>query len=312
MWEEEAGVFPVSSMRQRLIAFVLSLAFGLVPVAAMAATAFVQDDHTPLVSKPGVGGKVLRWVDSGVALRVVARQGEWLQVAARRLDPPVSEAWVPAARVGPVPPGADAASLPAEAADADFQLDIAGLPGIAFRARCYILDAGRGRTVVIREETPAAYQIVGDAAACWVSNIGRDGYVQAVLRDADGTVIAGSQGVWPNRAVTLRSVGPWGAAGNFNAPLQFVVFRDLPGNFVPLPPIINPRPVIGMPGGMPVPPIGNPVPPIGNPVPAMGNPVPAFGNSPVPPFRGRSTPAFGNSPVTAFGSAPVTAFKPMQ
>jgi hypothetical protein len=154
---------------------------------------------------------------------------------------------------------------------------------------------------VIREDTPATYQIVGDAAACWVSNIDRDGYVQAVLRDVDGRVIASSQGVWPNRAVTLRSDGPWGTAGNFNEPLQFVVFRDLPGNFVPLPPIINPRPV----NGMPVPPLGNPVPAMGNPVPAMGNPVPAFGSSPTPPFRGRSVPAFGSS-------MPIMAFKPMQ
>jgi hypothetical protein len=261
MWEE-GRVSRLTKMRQRLIALVLSLTFGLVPVAAMAATAFVQEDHTPLVSKPGVGGKVLRWVDSGVPLRVIARQGEWLQVAARRLDPPVSEAWIPAARVGPAAPGTTTATQPAEVGD--FQLEISGLPGVDFRARCYILDAGVGRSVMIRDYTPAAYQFVGNAVACWVSNIDRGGSLQTTLLDADGRVIAGSQAVWSNSAVTLRSDGPWSMAGHFNAPLQSVVFGAMPGtDVVPLPSIIHRPPMIN---GVPASRLPNLVTPSGSPV----------------------------------------------
>jgi hypothetical protein len=292
-------------MRQRAIAFVLSLAFGLVPAAAMAATAFVQDDHTPIVSKPGVGGKVLRWVDSGFALNVVARKGEWLKVEARRLDPPVAEAWIPAARVGPVAPGTESASAADETGDADFRLEVSGPPGVDFRARCYILDAAGGRTVVVRQQTPAVFEIPGDAVACAVANIDNGSFVQTALLDADGAVVASSDSVKADRAVTLRSDGPWGAAGRFDAPLQFVAFRDLRNrhHFVPLPPIIDPSsPVTGNPVpplGNPVPAMGNPVPAMGNPVPAMGNPVPAFSSSPTPPLRGRSTPPLGGTMMPA-------------
>lgn len=297
-------------MRQRLIAFVLSFAFGLVPVAAMAADAFVQENHTPIVSKPGVGGKVLRWVDSGFPLTVVARKGEWLQVDAGRLKPATGEAWIPASRVGPVPPGAAGPALAAEGADADFRLDVGGVPDVAFRARCFILDDGRSRLVVLRDATPAAYQIVGDAVSCRVSNLGNNGYLQTMLSSADGRPIASAPAVISDRSATLRSDGPWGVAGNFDEPLRFALFRNMPdGDDVePLPPIVSPAPPSGNmvpPIGNPVPAIGNPVPAMGNPVPAMANPVPAFGNSPVPPFRGSSRAAFRSSPV-------VMPFRPMQ
>lgn len=221
-------------MRQRLIAFLLTLAAGLLPVAAMAADAFVQENHTPIVSKPGVGGKVLRWADNGFPLTVLGRQGDWLQVEARRLGQ--GGAWIPAARVGPVPPSAAGVPLASQESEADFRLEVGGVPDIAFRARCLIVEAGRGRLIVFRDATPAAFQFSGDAVSCRVSNLDDAGDLQAMLSNAKGKPIVAAPTVARDRSATLRSQGPWGMGGSFDQSLQFVLFRNMPdrNNVVPV------------------------------------------------------------------------------
>jgi len=51
-----------------IVAIVAILSVG---PARAAADVFVLQDGTPLVSKPGIGGKILLWVDTGFPLTVV-------------------------------------------------------------------------------------------------------------------------------------------------------------------------------------------------------------------------------------------------
>ena len=96
--------------RQARIAALFALvATALVHVGAARADGDVTvlQDGTPLVSKPGVGGRILLWVDRGFPLTVVGRQGDWLEVSSAQLK----AVWVPAARVG-VPTAPDSRTPP--------------------------------------------------------------------------------------------------------------------------------------------------------------------------------------------------------
>jgi hypothetical protein len=78
------------------LAFALAGTFAMHPVRA-ASDVFVLQDGTPLVSKPGVGGKILLWVDTGFPLTVVGREGDWFEVSGTRLETGSDTLWVPAA-----------------------------------------------------------------------------------------------------------------------------------------------------------------------------------------------------------------------
>ncbi len=226
---------------------------------------YVQQEGTPIVSKPGVGGKILGWVGTGFPLTVRGREGDWLEVSSSLLTFPSESLWVPAARVGDHLPGAfDIAYAPdgqsVGPGGAFFQLEIGGTPDTRVRANCR---AERGRDDAFRriiDDVPAALEIDGDAVDCVVRKLESDGWVDVVLRGPDGTIVAGASTDARRGAVRVRSDGSWGGAAGFALPARFVLFKD-PSK-------------IDLPSGGPVPPLGNPVPPLGSSVPALGNPVP--------------------------------------
>src|ERR1700752_5381790 len=62
------------SLRIALMLIALLTAMASAPGLPRAAdNVFVQQDRTPLVSKPGVGGKIVAWVDTGFPLTILAQ-----------------------------------------------------------------------------------------------------------------------------------------------------------------------------------------------------------------------------------------------
>src|SRR6185312_16951897 len=101
----ETAAASISERSRRLLRIVVLSIVALVAILAMAparaaADVFVLQDGTPLVSKPGVGGKILLWVDTGFPLTIVGREGDWLKVSSSQLNGGSGPLWVPAARVG--------------------------------------------------------------------------------------------------------------------------------------------------------------------------------------------------------------------
>lgn len=254
--------------------------------AASAAEVYVQQDATPLVSKPGIGGKILTWVDTGFPLVVIGIEGEWLKVSSPKLKLS-ADLWVPLARVGRTVPGQiDIAfhpdAPPPPTFGYGFRLHAEGTPDTRFRARCLIDDGGTDDVVDFVDHVPADVGLGGDAVDCEVRQISPTGRMHVALLRRDGVLIAGTPPIGLHETARLRSGGRWGQAAGLHAPAGAfghtqVVLRRPPSNaFVP-------------PLGNPVPALGNPVPFLGNPVPSLGNPVPALGN-PVPPFVGAPAP----------------------
>jgi hypothetical protein len=267
----------ISERSARPLRFVLLLTFALIGVLATslarAADVFVLQDGTPLVSKPGVGGKILLWVDSGFPLTVVGRQGEWLKVAGARLKAGSDTLWVPAARVGRHLPGTLDITYSQEGPSLapvgeDLLLEVLGDREVRVRARCRISQPGKDDFIDVVDETPLELDVSGPATDCTVRKLGGEGTIDVALRTPDGRPIATAVAFTPHGAVRVRTNGPWGSAFGTLLPTRFVVLRDIPEN--PFPP------------GIPVPPPGNPTPPLGNPTPPLGNPVPPFQQSPMP------------------------------
>jgi hypothetical protein len=261
------------------------LAIGARPVAA--AEVYVQQDATPLVSKPGIGGRILTWVDTGFPLVVIGIEGEWLKVASPRLKLPGPDLWVPLARVGQSVPGQiDIAfrteTPPARAFGTGFRLRAEGTPDTRFRARCLVVNDGSDSFLAFVDHVPADLNLGGDSVDCVISQLSRAGRMHVVLLRGDGATIASTAPIGLHQSARLRSRGRWGQAAGFQGPaggsFEHTVFfrRPLSNGFIP--PIENAVPPLGS----PVPFIGNPVAPLGNPVPAIGNPVPSFARSPLP------------------------------
>jgi hypothetical protein len=249
---------------------VLALILGLFAAGGPARAeddVYVQQDGTPIVSKPGIGGKILAWVDAGFPLTVHGRDGEWLQVSSSVLRLPTDSLWVPAARVGRRAPGAyDIAYAPdgppMGVGKHFFRLEVVGGEDVRVRAHCRI-DAGpdrKDRFHTVIEEIPLVLDVYGDAVDCTVAMLVSFGWIDVVLLTSDGTVIASAETSDRRGRVRLRSEGPWGSAAGFALPARFVILKD--------------QPKIDVPGGRLVPPLGNPVPPLANPVPPMAAPVP--------------------------------------
>jgi len=249
---------------------------------AAAAEVYVQQDATPLVSKPGIGGKVLTWVDSGFPLVVIGIEGEWLKVASPQLKLPPGEVWVPLARVGQSVPGQiDIAwrgtAPPSEFFASGFRLHAEGTPQARFRAHCLVVSGGNESSFIFADHVPADVNLDGDAVDCTISPLGDTGRVQVLLLGRDGAVVATTSPLRAHRSAHLRGGGSWGQVAGFGGVRQTpVVFRQPSGAIVP--PLTNAVPALGN----PVPAPGNPVPALGNPVPALGNPVPPFSRSPLP------------------------------
>ena len=260
---------------------------AVAPVRAAAAEVYVQQDATPLVSRPGIGGKILTWVDTGFPLVVIGIEGEWLKVSSPQLKLS-ADLWVPLARVGRTIPGQldiafrPEAPLP-EAFSSGFRLRAEGTPDTRFRARCLVDHGSSDDVVDFVDHVPADVGLDGHAVDCEVRQLSPTGRMHVALLRGDGVLIAGAPPIGIHQSARLRSGGRSGQAAGLHAPagLAFhhtpvVVRQPLPSGFVP-------------PLGNPVPALGNPVPFLGNPVPPLGNPVPALGN-PVPPFVGARAP----------------------
>jgi len=270
----------ISERSRRPLRIVLLLALAMIGILAMgsaraAADVYVLQDGTPLVSKPGVGGKILLWVDTGFPLTVVGREGEWLEVSSSRLKSGGDTLWVPAARVGSHLPGTFDIAYSQEAPSgtqekAELFLEVVGTQEIRVHVRCRIVQPGKDDFIDVIDETPLQLDVSGPAADCTVRNLGAGGTIDAVLRTAAGQLIARASTYTRHGAVRVRTNGPWGSAAGFVLPTRFVILKDM--SKIPFPP-------------------GNPVPPLGNPTPALGNPVPPFQQSPVPPFQQSPVPA---------------------
>lgn len=261
----------ISERSRRPLRFVLVLAFAMIGILAMgparaAADVFVLQDGTPLVSKPGVGGKILLWVDTGFPLTVVGREGDWLKVSGARLKAGSDTLWVPAARVGRHLPGtldiAYSKAGPSTAPEGEaLFLEVIGTQEIRVRARCRIVQPGKDDFIDVVDETPLDLDVGGPTADCTVRKLGDSGTINVALRTADGRLVATASTYAQHGGVRVRTIGPWGGASGFRLPKRFVFLKNQPDN--PFPP-------------------GNPVPPLGNATPALGNPVPPFQQSPVP------------------------------
>ncbi len=257
----------ISERSRRSLRFALLCALALIgmltagPVRA-ASDVFVLQDGTPLVSKPGVGGKILLWVDTGFPLTVVGREGDWLKVSGARLRAGSDTLWVPSARVGSHLPGTldiaysqEGPSIAPE--EGSLLLEVIGTQEIRVRARCRIVQPGDDGFIDVVDETPLELDVGGPTADCTVRKLGDSGTIDVVLRTADGRVVAAASTYTQHGAVRVRTIGPWGGASGFRLAKRFVFLKDIPD----IPPGI---------------------PPVGNSTPALGNPVPPFQHSPVP------------------------------
>lgn len=228
---------------------------------------YVLQDRTPIVSKPGIGGKILVWVDTGFPLTLQGHQGDWLRVSSPSLELPGDDLWVPAARVGDRLPGTFDIAYSDEGFasgpdDSVFQLAITGSQTLRVRANCRVVEDGDDKFVEVVDDVPLTLDLEGTAVDCTVRKLGSVGGVDVVLLDPDGRPAASASTFARRGRVRLRSAGPWGGAAGFALPTRFVVLKERPD--VNLPP-------------------GNSVPPLGVTTPALGNPVPPFEQSPVMP-----------------------------
>lgn len=211
---------------------------------AQADIAVVQQDATPIVSAPGVGGQVLTRVDTGFTFTVLGREGAWLKVASPRLKLG-GELWVPAERVGDIVAAPDEAALSDEASSTatapQFRMTTATTGGMAA--------ASSGDTSIGRRDSNGVSAAVTRSTS---SNAGR-----STIRATGGSTTATD--------VTSVSDSPVPAEGNPTPATGSVV--GSPG---------NPNPAAS---GTPTPAPGNPTPGVGNSTPGTGNSVVGFRNS---------------------------------
>jgi hypothetical protein len=250
---------------------------------ACADMTIVQQDKTPIVSWPGVGGRILTRVDAGFPLTVLGRDGEWLKVASPELKLS-GELWVPVARVG------DIAGAPLEFASSPTVSTSAIVP--QFRIMANTAD-GMGTTM------PGAAATVG-------SKVSTGGATSAITRSGSSNATGGA--VQATASTTSSSTDVTPETGD---PTPAVSGNPTPAPANPVSPLGNPTPAFG---GNPTPAVSNnPTPAAGNSVSPVGNPTPAVSNNPTPAISGNPTPAPGNSvspvgnPTPAMGN-PVGAF----
>jgi hypothetical protein len=239
----------------------------------------VLQDKTPIVSWPGVGGRILTRVDAGFALTVLGRDGEWLKIASPELKLS-GELWVPVARVG------DIAGAPLEFAPSQAVSTTAIVP--QFRIMTNTAD-GMGTTA------PGTTAAVG-------SKVSTSGVTSAITRSSSSNATGGAVQATANATPSATDVTS--DLGNPTPAFSGNPTPAVSGN--PTPAVSgNPTPAMT---GNSTPALANSVSPVGsttpavsnNPTPAMtGNPTPALGN-PTPAFSGNPTPAMGN--VGGFGT----------
>ena len=265
---------------------VLSIAALLAAVtvggaAALADMVVVQQDNTPIASAPGVGGVIVTRVDAGVALTVLGRDGEWLQVASPQLAT-AGMLWVPAARVSEI------VATPVELAPAETATATTATP--QFR----IIDAA---------VESGATGSQSDAALPNVKPAGGTAPAETRSRQANATMSAGAT-LQSTGAVTGTAGAATATAGAATSTSGNGVFGEnnstpaLGGNSVN--PVGNSTPAVSGASTSAV--TGNSTPAVGNSTPAFsGNATPAVGGNQNPAVTGNTTPAMGNA-VPGFGS----------
>jgi hypothetical protein len=227
---------------------------------AAADMAIVQQDATPIVSQPGVGGRILTRVDAGFNLIVLGSEGGWLRVASPQLQL-TGNLWVPAGRVGDVV--ADPTDLP---------LPDTG-PAGAEMPRYQIEATAAGATALPSPGTTASGGQNGstDVSAA----VGRSAPAEPA---ASATRAAG---VAAPSAAAASSSSPTSAAATGSA-------TSASGNAVS-----SPSSTTSAQSNATTADLGNPTPALGNPTQAMGNPTEAVGNP--TPAMGNSVVGFGNT-----------------
>jgi hypothetical protein len=254
-----------STSDRRFARLLTALAVSLVATVAWSSPGqaedevFVQQDNTPIVSQPGVGGKILIRVDTGFILTVLGRDGEWLEVTSPVLKLPGDSMWVPADRVGSDAPEGAGALGELTASAPLYRLEVTGGQDLRMRARCRIEEGEQERRDVsfrtIIDDVPAVVEFAGPVD-CFVRMFGSPGEMTVALRRVDGEIVASGTVFARGDAVRVRSDGPWGGAGSFVDASAFVSFNDAPTGVI-------------------VPPLANPVPPLANPVPPLVAAAPA-------------------------------------
>jgi len=237
--------------------------------AACADMVVVQQDNTPIASAPGVGGTVLTHVDAGVALTVLSRNGEWLQVTGAQL-PSSGTLWVPAGRVG------DIIAAPADMATVATATASTEAP--QFRMRTGSTDAA-ATTALGTNAATESRSSGGVAASTARSTQANAARVSATVGQSTGTATSPAGDPTPavGNAVPAEGNGVTAVTGNPTAAISGNPTSAISG---------NPTSAVS----------GNPTPAVGNSTPAVtGNPTPAMSNA---------TPAMGNS-VTGFGGTTV-------
>jgi hypothetical protein len=245
----------------RLVAAIAVLPLGA--ALAHADITVVQQDRTPIVSAPGVGGRILARVDTGFTLTVLGREGDWLEVASPQLNL-TGRLWVPAGRVG------DIIAAPAEGA-----LPEAPVAATAITPLFRITGMTRDVTTASSVAMPATLR--GSNGASAAISRGANGAAQAT---SGATEAAAAATPAADNAVPSEN-NPTPAVGNSSQPVGSVT--PAVGNSAQ--PVGNPTPAVGNPTA----PVGNAVPAVGSTSPAVGNPTPAMGNS---------TPAMGGTVVS--------------
>lgn len=221
---------------------------------AAADMAIVQQDATPIVSQPGVGGRILTRVDAGFNLIVLGSEGGWLRVASPQLQL-TGNLWVPAGRVGDVV--ADPADLPFPDTG----------PAGAETPRFQIQATAAGATAMPSPGTTASGGQNGSTGVSAAA--GRPAPAESAV---GATSAAGAAA--PSAAAAASSSSPTSAATTGSA-------TSASGNAVSS----SGSPTSAQSNGTrenlgnPTPALGNPTQAMGNPTGAMGNPTPAVGNS---------------------------------
>lgn len=225
---------------------------------AAADMAVVQQDATPIVSQPGVGGRILTRVDAGFSLIVLGSEGDWLRVASPRLHL-TGDLWVPAGRVS------DIVAVPTDLPPSDGTSAVAAMP--QFR---------------IETTSTGAMAVPSPNMTTPNRQNGSRSVSAAVARSAptDGTVSATG---------AAQVSAPATAAGSSSSPTSAATGNATSASANGVPSPGDPTPALG--NSTPV--VGNPTPAVGNPTPAVGNPTPAMGNS--APAMGNSVVGFGNA-----------------
>jgi hypothetical protein len=301
----------------------LVTAFG--PCTAGAATTIVQQDHTPILSAPGMGGQILTRVDAGFELTVLGRAGDWLEVTSSQFGT-AGPQWVAARRVGTI------VTAPGEFAPAPATTT----GGPAFR----IVGPTAGSTVITTTEAaPAEFRIVQPGArtdrvaATSVETAPTVLQTQVIVPEfrvvqPPGNVTSDRVDVVVTTPAPTRSVAPQSQGRTISTATP-----SGRGAVVAAPaaaePAVSARATAGSTSisisverttgtlagtaaqsggtsttGTSASALGNPTPAFsGNPTPALGNPTPAFSGNPTG-APGNPTPAIGNT-VSGFGGATV-------